>query len=277
MNNLKEALNEPEKVLFLDIETTGLSRVYDQVTVIGYDDNKKFNYHIQGDNIKDFENKLKKAKTLVTFNGKCFDVKFLEYHFPHLKFPEHHIDLRYLMRRVGYTGGQKIIEVELGIKREEDIKGVTGYEAVVLWHEYRRGNDKSLKKLIEYNHADVQGMKEMLSFALNEMGFKKEAKSLIKTKSPTKIKKIKQEKPRPKVYAKDLWKKFKDKRPIIGIDITGSEKRPSGFAILYKDNQVASNYVKPLPPVPDCPGSRVNYYKTQPNMMTFSNIGNIEY
>ena len=60
MNNLKEALNEPEKVLFLDIETTGLSRVYDQVTVIGYDDNKKFNYHIQGDNIKDFENKLKK-------------------------------------------------------------------------------------------------------------------------------------------------------------------------------------------------------------------------
>jgi hypothetical protein len=46
---------------------------------------------------------------------------------------------------------------------------------------------------------------------------------------------------------------------------------------LYKNNQVASNYVKPLPPVPDCPGSRVNYYKTQPNMMTFSNLGNIEY
>ncbi len=37
MVDIKEALKYPEKFLFLDIETTGLSPVYDIITVIGYD------------------------------------------------------------------------------------------------------------------------------------------------------------------------------------------------------------------------------------------------
>lgn len=233
MVNLEQALLQPDKILFLDIETTGLSRYYDQITVIGYDFGGKFHYHLQGDDISHFEKTLEKAYAIVTFNGTIFDVKFLQHHFPHLKFPEHHIDLRYLMRRVGYAGGQKLIEVLLGMKREEDIKGVTGYEAVVLWHEYRRGNEDSLRKLLAYNHADVQGMKYMLSFALDKTNdvpklfFEKTEKPRIKTRA------IKIEKPKPKVYAKDLWKKIKKPYgPIIGIDLTGSELRPSGFAIL---------------------------------------------
>jgi len=35
---------------------------------------------------------------------------------------------------------------------------------------------------------------------------------------------------------------------------------------LYKDNQPASNIINPLPPVPDTPGIRVNYYRTQDNL-----------
>jgi len=35
---------------------------------------------------------------------------------------------------------------------------------------------------------------------------------------------------------------------------------------LYKDNQLASNIINPLPPVPATPGIRVNYYKTQENL-----------
>ena len=35
---------------------------------------------------------------------------------------------------------------------------------------------------------------------------------------------------------------------------------------LYKDNQLASNIVTPLPPVPDTPGIRVNYYRTPENL-----------
>jgi len=35
---------------------------------------------------------------------------------------------------------------------------------------------------------------------------------------------------------------------------------------LYKDNQVSSNIINPLPPVPDAPGTRINYYRTQDNL-----------
>ena len=244
MDNLEEILKHPEKILFLDIETTGLSRVYDQVTLIGYDANNSFSYHVQGDHLKSFEKALSEAHAIVTFNGKCFDVKFLQYHFPDLKFPEHHIDLRYLMRRVGHAGGQKAIEVQLGLRREEDLKNVTGYEAVILWHEYRRGNEESLKKLVKYNHADVQGMKYMLAYALEKQGFK--VPKIIKQRSQFKdiAKKRSVERPKPAIYANDLWKKVKKPHgAIIGIDITGSELRPSGFAILESDNKVTTRQV----------------------------------
>uniref|UniRef100_A0A6C0DU92 Uncharacterized protein n=1 Tax=viral metagenome TaxID=1070528 RepID=A0A6C0DU92_9ZZZZ len=47
---------------------------------------------------------------------------------------------------------------------------------------------------------------------------------------------------------------------------------------LYKEKpNMPSNYAEPLPPVPDCPGARVNYYTTQPNLLPFKNPGNILY
>jgi hypothetical protein len=36
---------------------------------------------------------------------------------------------------------------------------------------------------------------------------------------------------------------------------------------LYKDNQIASNIIEPLPPVPSTPGIRINYYRTQENLL----------
>jgi hypothetical protein len=47
---------------------------------------------------------------------------------------------------------------------------------------------------------------------------------------------------------------------------------------LYRESPgMPSNYVEPLGPVPDCPGARVNYYTTQPNLLPFKNPGNILY
>jgi hypothetical protein len=47
---------------------------------------------------------------------------------------------------------------------------------------------------------------------------------------------------------------------------------------LYKERpDMQSNYIEPLGPVPDCPGARVNYYTTQPNLLPFKNPGNILY
>ena len=47
---------------------------------------------------------------------------------------------------------------------------------------------------------------------------------------------------------------------------------------LYNDKpNMPSNYVKPLPPVPDCSGVRVNYYTSGDTMFPFTNYGNIDY
>ena len=75
------ALEYPNDVLFLDIETTGLSLYYDKITIVGWSLGKKYGvYQIDGD-----ENLLKialsTAKVIVTFNGTMFDLKFLKKHF----------------------------------------------------------------------------------------------------------------------------------------------------------------------------------------------------
>jgi predicted nuclease with RNAse H fold len=248
MVDLAQALRRKEDIVFLDIETTGLSRVYDYVTVIGIERNGVYHAHKEGDSMEKVHKMLRGANTLVTFNGTLFDVKFLQHHFKDLVFPPHHIDLRFLMRRIGYTGGQKAIEVSLGLKREEEVRGLTGYEAVVLWHEYRRGSIESLEQLLAYNHADIQGMKHMLEVLLKHEKIQETFKvrpARFPKQRFVKPKITKQsEVPKPKVYAKDLWKKVKGKHgAIIGIDLTGSEVRPSGFAVLHKDNTLETMQV----------------------------------
>jgi len=54
--------------------------------------------------------------------------------------PGAHIDLRFLLKKLGYAGGLKRIDKELGINRGADIDGIDGFEAVRLWNEYRWGN-----------------------------------------------------------------------------------------------------------------------------------------
>ncbi len=241
MVKIEDIVEHLDNCIYLDIETTGLSKYYDKVTMIGYDNGYEFKYVIEPSDVKSLQRDLNNSKVLVTFNGTLFDKKFLEHHFPELKFPEHHIDLRYLLRRAGHTGGQKSIEVQLGLKRADELIGVTGYEAVVLYHEYRRGNREALEKLIAYNHADVQGMKHMLSYALKKLHDIElnHNKTDISESVKTKTKKYNG----PLITAEELWSLTKSKKPVVGIDITGSEERPSGFAIIYKDGEVVTKRI----------------------------------
>lgn len=63
------ALAAPERVLFLDVETTGLSWFYDQLTIVGWAIEDSYCLHIAGDDPELLINSLKTAHTLVTFNG----------------------------------------------------------------------------------------------------------------------------------------------------------------------------------------------------------------
>lgn len=258
------ALTYPESTIFLDIETTGLSLYYDQLTIVGWSFEREFSVYINGQKDTLLRAALKKAKIIVTFNGIMFDLKFLEKTFKDLYLPPVHLDLRFFSRRVGLKGGQKKIEREIGFKRAKNLEELLGENAPVLWHKYRKGNNNALKKLIEYNHADVEGMKAILDESINRYYKQEKIPTIVRatsrfSKQKSKIKWARK-KPsesqsklfvesfmgsvRPLVSYSDLNKIYPlDKLCIIGIDLVSSEERETGFCIL-KGNIAETSRVK---------------------------------
>ena len=145
---------------YLDIETTGLSSYYSQVTVIGI-------YRVNGNDCeftqlvgKDITcdhllEALRDVNTIFTYNGSRFDLPFI-YDALGINLCDHfnHRDLMFDCWRNNLKGGLKAVERRLGIDRE--LTGVDGYQAVVLWCRYRdHGDEQALDTLLRYNREDV--------------------------------------------------------------------------------------------------------------------------
>ncbi len=141
--------------LYLDIETTGLDRENHKVTVVGAYDGDEVYQLIRDKDLcqENIRNLLEEANEVVTFNGKRFDIPFLEHNYE-VSCEFKHKDLMYLGWKLDWYGGLKKIEKKLGIDRGS---GVTdGKEAVKLWKKYKeRNHNESLKKLLKYNREDV--------------------------------------------------------------------------------------------------------------------------
>ena len=149
---------------YLDIETTGLNWSGDLTTLVGVSDGRRFRTYIRGVDLDELASDLRRYKLLVTFNGTHFDLPVLRNAFPSLP-PLLHVDLQYPLRRLGFHGGLKRIERGLGIERPEDVRGLTGSDAVKLWRRYERGDDDSLDALIMYNRQDVENLRPLMDYA----------------------------------------------------------------------------------------------------------------
>ena len=247
------ALTYPEDTLFLDIETTGLSLYYDQITVVGWSIGNKYGLFVRGGDPSGLLKVLKSAKAIVTFNGTMFDLKFLEKKFPGIFIPPVHIDLRFFAKRIGLSGGQKIIETKIGFRRPHSVKGMEGEAAPILWYRYRRGDLKALKRLIRYNHSDIEGMKSILDHAISAIYEQDKIPKSLQSKARFSKFKSKlnwaktQDNNNPYAihlseYKEELkplilYEQLNDIVPlsekvIIGIDLVSSEERESGYCIL---------------------------------------------
>jgi uncharacterized protein YprB with RNaseH-like and TPR domain/predicted nuclease with RNAse H fold/dephospho-CoA kinase len=243
----------PNETIFVDIETTGLSRYYDKITLIGWGYKNNYDYFIKDSNKKKLFEAFKKAKAVITFNGSFFDLPFIRQEFPDLTLPVCHVDLRFLAYKFGFKGGQKNIENSFGIDRPKEIEDMRGENAPVLWHQYKWGDKQALKKLVLYNKYDINGMKiifdelmvRILEHSLipydkrkvkffsrsKKINFAQLRKSITKRKFP-----IYKGEPGPLIHLNKL-PKF-EKLRIVGIDLSGGEKRFSGWCFLKYSNAI---------------------------------------
>lgn len=150
---------------YIDIESTGVSGV-DRITTIALYDGRDIRCYVRGRNLDAFKSDVGRYKLLVTYNGKSFDVPFIERAFD-VRLRAAHIDLRYILAGLGYKGGLKGCEKQVGIKRG-DLDGLDGYFAVMLWNDFRRNrNEYALETLLAYNVEDVVNLEVLMIHAYN--------------------------------------------------------------------------------------------------------------
>ncbi len=238
-----------DECVYLDIETTGLSSVFDTVTMVGLYDGRTYKVFVDGDNLRELPNHLRGYSVVITFNGAGFDLRFLRLAFPELVLPPIHIDLRWVTRRLGMKGGLKSIETKMGLTRDASVEDFTGYDATVLWAKYLRGEKSALEQLIKYNTEDVVHLKAIMEMAYDRLrkqttAFRKNSIAPLfngVSRTPRSNKRALLKRipvsltPTDSYLVQKLLKHCPDLgRPprIVGIDLTGSEKRATGWALM---------------------------------------------
>ncbi len=157
------------KAVYLDIETSGGYEGLDEITVIGIYDGHTVQTFVNGINLDEFEIAIARYSLIITFSGSSFDLPFIRRWFPNISLPPGHIDLRYLLKRLGYGGGLKKIERDFGLSRDSEIDGMDGFEAISLWKDYQWGDRAALETLIRYNSADIVNLKPLMETGYREM------------------------------------------------------------------------------------------------------------
>jgi len=169
---------------YIDIETTGLSPPSGHVTTIALYDGRNIRHYVRGENLDQFARDIRDYELIVTFNGKLFDLPFLRNSMG-LSLDQPHIDLRWILRGLGYRGGLKACEKAMGIDRGI-LEGVDGYAAVLLWRHYERtGDRRALETLLAYNICDVLNLEILLVEAYNTLALRTPVGKAYRMPPPT--------------------------------------------------------------------------------------------
>lgn len=151
------------RTLFLDIETTGTSPDFGEVTVVGLYSGGRMTTLVKDESLTEdrLREELASHDLLVTFFGSIFDLPYLRAKFPGLVLDQPHFDLCFAARRLGLSGGLKRIETQMEIERPAELQGLDGWEAVRLWYAWRGGSTDARGRLLRYNEADTRNLEPL--------------------------------------------------------------------------------------------------------------------
>ncbi len=154
-----------DSCVFLDIEMSCVSGGY--VTCMTLFDGYETMTFVRNQNMDHsiIKKILSRYKMIVTFNGNVFDLPFLKKYFGDgfndILSNTLCWDLRHSCAALELKGGLKIVEKELGIKRENEIvERLHGGDPLKLWRTFLATGDKYyLDLLVEYNQEDTINLK----------------------------------------------------------------------------------------------------------------------
>ncbi|MBV6459680.1 MAG: hypothetical protein HONBIEJF_02832 [Fimbriimonadaceae bacterium] len=158
-----------DRCVYLDIETDGGVQG-EAITIIGLFDGNTFTCRVKERDLENFRDDISRFSMIVTFFGNGFDVPMLQKRFLGVHFDQLHLDLCPLLRRLGFRGGLKRIERELGFFRSPQTEGLNGRDAVRLWRQYLwTRNEAALDLLIAYNREDVVSLEKLADYAYKRL------------------------------------------------------------------------------------------------------------
>jgi uncharacterized protein YprB with RNaseH-like and TPR domain len=153
---------------YIDIETTGLGSATDIITTAVVHSSQSTHVFVNGMNLDKLPSHLNQFNLIVTYNGKSFDIPFIERFFK-TNISSPHIDLRYILAGMGYKGGLKSCEQQLRLPIREGMEEIDGYTAVLLWNYYFKTKDpKALETLLAYNYEDSVRLEWLMIEAYNQ-------------------------------------------------------------------------------------------------------------
>ncbi|MFQ9515265.1 MAG: ribonuclease H-like domain-containing protein [Eubacterium sp.] len=176
-----EKIADQDKVLFFDIETTGFSRKYCNVYLIGcmyfsgdqpmYTQWLAENFNDEANVLMAFHKFIQSFDTIIHFNGNSFDMPFLQ-----ARGEKYHLDFNFdqfksidIYRPVSKMNHilkmenqkQKTFEQLLGIKRTDPFSG--GDLIEVFKHYVESKDERLIFPLLLHNREDVWNMGELIS------------------------------------------------------------------------------------------------------------------
>ncbi|NQT20866.1 MAG: DUF429 domain-containing protein [Planctomycetes bacterium] len=248
--------------LYLDIETTGLSKEANYVTVIGALFQGELYQWVWPEPLDELWELIDNSSAVVTFNGRRFDIPFLRAHFERCPDPKAHIDLLYVLRKAGIRGGQKASEEQLGLSRPENLEGVDGGQAVVLWSKALYGDESAYHELLLYNRYDVEMLAQLAqhvyqrladeAMPMNESLVLGRAGGKCTNHCPASFSRLRKDWHERQPGSNRLYPAFDStfrRWPVVvGIDLRGKPKNPTGWVrcegslveshVLYHDEEI---------------------------------------